>query len=267
MLLPLAALLIASFVLAPARLAATASTSDLVDRGQFLSALQSGFVEYWQTAVGDRPPSLERVVDYWFRYHVAKGVLAALVLVTLVALGFVIWRAYPRTTGSGLRRRTAAVAGGAVAGLALLAMVTVMANIQGAVAPFASMLPMVGERSGEPDAGQPLDPVARQLADSLTAGATRPAPLEAIVVEFSRYHAAMALVAAAAAVVLLGLGVLLWRKRSRTARSSPRTRRVLASFGALAAITAMLMLVLAAANAGTASDPAPALLAFLRGGW
>jgi hypothetical protein len=39
--------------------------------------------------------------DYWFRFHLVKGGIAALLLIVLVALGVVLWRTSLRANGSG----------------------------------------------------------------------------------------------------------------------------------------------------------------------
>jgi len=67
------------------------------------------------------------------------------------------------------------------------------------------------------------------------------------------------------AVALIGLSSLLWKRFARSA--DRRTRRVLGSFGVLAALFSLLLIVLAAGNTTVAADPAPALMAFFEGGW
>jgi hypothetical protein len=61
-------------------------------------------------------------------------------------------------------------------------------------------------------------------------------------------------IATIVAVGLVGVAVVLWRRSHRL-------------FAALFALVAVLVAVVAVANAGTAADPEPALRAFFDGGW
>ncbi|MEU4777283.1 hypothetical protein [Micromonospora sp. NPDC023633] len=268
MLVALAVALVAAFVVAPRTLAASGPDGGFVDKRDLTEALREAFVDYWSSGDRDFSPGLEGVVDYWFRYHVAKAVIAAILLIVLAALGVLLWKAFLRAGGLGAERRAAlASAGVLVTMLAVFTSATVMANVQGAVAPFASLLPMlaVGETDGE--LADTLDQVRQRLADSLSGGDQAPPALEVMISDFSRYHVAMAVVAAIVAVVLIGMSVVLWKRFARTGSSDRRTRRVLGSFGVLSALLSLVVIVVVVANTTTAADPAPALLAFFEGGW
>jgi hypothetical protein len=185
----------------------------------------------------------------------------------LVALAVLLWRAFLQTDGLATGSRTAlASAGTVVAPLALFALTVLMANIQGAVAPFASLLPLL--MGGTPDASLagPLAQARQQLAGShRTSGHTPPA-LDVMVSDFARYHAALAVVAAVVVVALLGLSVVFWRSFTRVSSADRRTRRVLGCFGVFSALSSLIVAVVMVANATTAADPAPALLALFNGG-
>ncbi|MEV8512840.1 hypothetical protein [Dactylosporangium sp. NPDC051484] len=92
-------------------------------------------------------------------------------------------------------------------------------------------------------------------------------PVQVMISDFSRYHVAMAVIAAIVAVVLIAMSVLLWKRFAATASSDRAARRVLGSFGVLAVLSSLLVIVVAVANTATAADAAPALLAFFDGGW
>ncbi|MFC0039663.1 hypothetical protein [Actinomadura rayongensis] len=249
----LAAALVVAFVVAPRWLAG----GEFGGQSDLAAALREAFTGYWDAGGRNLPPDLQRVVDYWFRYHVAKGLIAALLLVVLVALGRVIWTAFRRADGTG--RRTALAATGVSVGLlAAVALVAVLANVQGAAAPFSSLLPML---TGGHDAG--LAGALAQIRGQL-AGAPdgRTPPLDAMVGDFARYHLVMAVLAAVVAVVLLAVGVVLARAFARS-----RGRRGHGVAGGLAVLGAVAFAVVAVANTGTAAHPAPALLAFFQGGW
>jgi hypothetical protein len=264
----LGVVLVAAFVVAPRTLAASWSGGGFDDERDLTQALREAFVEYWRSGDRDFSPGLQRVVDYWFRYHVAKAVIAAMLLIVLVALGVLLWKAFLRAGGLGAGRRAAlASAGILVTMLALFSLAAVMANVQGAVAPFASLLPMLAVGATDGELADTLDQVRRRLADSQSADGRNPPALEVMISDFSRYHVALAVVAAIVAVVLIGVGVVLLKRFARTGSSDRRTRRVLGSFGVLSALVSLVVIVVVVANTTTAADPAPALSAFFDGGW
>ncbi len=57
------------------------------DQGELVETVRAAFVEYWSSGVQAFSPSLESAVDYWLRYHVAKAVIAVILLTVLLALG------------------------------------------------------------------------------------------------------------------------------------------------------------------------------------
>ncbi|WP_018504199.1 hypothetical protein [Parafrankia discariae] len=264
----LAAALVGAFVIAPGRLAADGASGDLADHHHFVEVLHSAFIEYWRSGDRDLSPDLARVVDYWFRYHVAKAVIAAVLLIVLVALTVLVWKAFLKAGGLGAVTRAALASAGALAAmLALLSLAAVMANIQGALAPFSSLTPMLTEGAADQEFATTLGQVRQRLADSSPSGARTPPAIDVMIADFSRYHAVMAVVAVIVAASLLGTSVLLWRRFARTASSDRRTRRVVGAFGLLSALLTLGLIVHAAANAATAADRGPALLNALKGGW
>ena len=257
-----AAVLAAAFVFAPPMLAATRSSGDISDEHHLIGAFHEAFVEYWRS--GDRTfsPRLAGVVDYWFRYHVAKAAIAALLLIVLVVLGVLLWKAFLRTVGA--RRRTALASSGAlVTMLALFSLTTVMANVQGAVAPFASLLPMLTEDATEAQLAGTLEQVRQRLTDD---DHTSPA-LQMMISDFARYHVAMVVIAAIVAVGFVALSVVLWKRFASTGASGRGSRRLPGSFGVLSVLWSLVVIVVALANTTTAADPTPALAAFFNGGW
>jgi hypothetical protein len=89
------------------------------------------------------------------------------------------------------------------------------------------------------------------------------AALDAMVDDFARYHTALAVIAAVVAAALVILSATFWRRYAKAVAG----RRVLAGFGVFSAVAALIVAVVVVANAGTATDPAPALLAFFNGGF
>jgi hypothetical protein len=268
MLVALVVVLATVFVVAPPRLAATGPATDLADERHLVAAFRTAIVGYWRSGDGDYPPDLQRVVDYWFRFHLIKGGIAALLLIVLGVLTVLLWRAFLRADGLGFGRRAALVSAGSAAPmLALGALVVVMANVQGAMAPFASLFPLL--IGGTPDArlAGPLAQARQQLAGShRTSGYTPPA-LDVMVSDFARYHVAMVVISACVVVALLSLSAMSWRGFARAGSADRRSRRVWLWFAVSSALWSLIVAVVLVANAGTAMDPAPALLALLNGGF
>jgi hypothetical protein len=260
-LVAVAGALVAAFFLAPSALAASGSDGGLADRHTFVEAVRKAFVGYWSSRDPSLSPDMARVVDYWFRYHVVKAVITAILLVVLIAIGLRLWKASRRAGGLAI-----AAAGVLVTPLAILALVTVMANVQGAAAPFTSLMPMLMGGSTQGRLADSLDQVRQRLRDSASAGGQTSPTLDVMLSDFSRYHAAMAVIAAFVAVVLIGMSVMLWRRFATTASSDRRMRYAFGSFGVVIALLSLAVIVVAVANAGTAADPAPAFAAFLGGG-
>jgi hypothetical protein len=65
----LGAALAAAFVVAPPRLVASGPYSDLAARGDLVVAFDTAMVGYWRSGDRDYPVALQRLVDYWVRFH------------------------------------------------------------------------------------------------------------------------------------------------------------------------------------------------------
>ncbi|MER5873212.1 hypothetical protein [Streptomyces sp. NPDC002044] len=268
LLFALAVALVPAFVLAPRPWAARLSGADFRDQRDLVESLSESFVGYWASGERAFTPGLERTVDYWLHYHVAKAVTAAALLTVLAALGVLLWRAFLRAGGRGAGTRAALATGGAaVTALALFSLATLMANIQGAAAPFASLLSLLPVRAPRGELADTLGHVRLLLAGHPDTGDGTPPALSVMTGDFSRYHAVMAAAATVVAAVLVAASAWAWKRRARTAPSDRRTRRVFTSFGLFPALLSPAVLLVAVANATTTAEPAPALLAFFEGGW
>ncbi|MFJ4896648.1 hypothetical protein [Streptomyces sp. NPDC088727] len=263
----LAAGLISAFVLAPGPVAGSMSGGGYGSRRDLDDRLSASFTDYWESGERGFPPGLRGLVDYWSRYHLVKAVTAALLLAVLVALGVLLRKAYLRAGGLTAGRRAAlASAGAAVTALTLFSLAMVMANVQGAVAPFSSLLSMLPLHAPHGVPAGTLEEIRRQLAAYPDGGQTPP-PVEVMVSDFGRYHAVLAVAATAVALSAAAISAVSWRRFAAAAASDRRTRRVLRSSGLLWALMAAAVAVIAVANTATTADPAPALLAFFEGGW
>jgi hypothetical protein len=145
-------------------------------------------------------------------------------------------------------------------------LVVVMANIQGAVAPFASLISMLPLGSPDKQFADTVGQVKQGLAEYPGAGGRTPPALEAMVSDYALYHATLVVLAAIVAVVLIGKSVGSWKRRARTGSSERRVRRTLGWASVLSALLALAVIVVLVANLGTAMNPAPALLAFFTSG-
>ncbi|MEV0431949.1 hypothetical protein [Nocardia sp. NPDC050413] len=250
-----AIVLAVAFVLAPPVVAGWLPGADFADEQALRAGFRSAFVTYWQAGQAELTPELQAAVDYWFGYHLVKAVVALLWSIVLVALGVMLWRSSLRTRRP--NRTMFAVAGVITTLVLAVAGVAVLANIQGAVTPFASLLPMAVDGAADASLTGVLTEVGQGL-DNYPGG---PAPLAVMVEDFARYHVAMAVLAAAASTGLLGLGVVLWRRRAGAAG------RVLGAYALAAVALGLLFAVVTVANVTTALDPAPGLAALMTGGW
>jgi hypothetical protein len=264
----LAAALGVAFAVAPAALAGSWSGVGVVDERHLVDALQAAFVGWWCSGVRDLPPDLQAVLDYGFGYHVVRGVIAAVLLVVLVALGVRLARAFVAGGRRKAGRQIALAASGvlvAVLGLFIVAAVT--ADVAGVVAPFAALFPLLLARatgSPSPHAQQLVKQGLLELRTGPRAGQAPPA-LQVMIGDYARYHQAMAVLAGAVAVVLLGTGVVMMMRGTRS--SERRARRVLGSFTAFSVLVSLVAVVVALVNTLAAHDPVSPFSALFGGGW
>jgi lysylphosphatidylglycerol synthetase-like protein (DUF2156 family) len=262
----LAAALAPAVFLAPHPLAANASEGGFGDQRTLVKAAGDAFVDYWNSGHRDFTPGMQRVVDYWFRFHLAKAAIAAILLIVLVALGVLLWKAFLRADclGSG-RRATLASAGVFVTMLALFSMVVVMANVQGVVAPFTSVLTLLPVGASHGRLAGTLDQVRQRLADHTRTGHQTPPVLDVMISDNVRYHEAVFVMAAILAVLFIGASVMLWKRFARTGSADRRTRRVLGMFGVSSALLSIVLIGLSVANVTVAAQPVEALVNFFNG--
>lgn len=245
------------------RILTSASAGRTFDSEDSLSTkARDVFVDYWASGDPGFPSELQTLSEYWVRYHVVKAVVAALVLASAVAFGWLLARRYIASTDLGRGRRLAFAGTGVVASfLAVFSVAAIVANIQGAVVPFSSLLSLLPV--GAPD-GQ-LAATMKEIELRLADGRWTPL-LESMIRDFGDYHSAMAVTASCAAVVIVGSSALTWTRFARTAASEHQTRRVLGWVGVVTTVVSLALVMIVVANAGTAADPAPALATFFGGG-
>ncbi|MFF0546659.1 hypothetical protein ACFYTF_27855 [Nocardia thailandica] len=259
--------LVVVFVVAPRVVAARLAGTGFAGDTEMRDALAVAFGAYWDAGGRALTPELAAVVDYWHWYHVVKAVVAAIQLVVLAVALARVWRAWARPAWA--RRAAAAplaATGLGATALAVLALTALAANVQGALAPLASLLPLLTDRPSAASAAV-LDQVRSRLDRVAEDGTPAPPALDALITDFARYHTVMVAVAVVAAAALLAVTALLWRRCARTDRGDRRARRLLAGYAVLTAVLTVGALIVAGANATTAAEPVPALSAFFDGGW
>ncbi len=251
----LAVLLAVGFVLAPRALTGTGPT-----HGHSLSAAASqAFTAYWQSGRRPYPPALADLVAYWRRYHLAKAGFAVSLTIALCWLAHILWRSLLQA--GRLRRATATAAvisASTVTALAFGSVLIVMATIQGALAPFSSLVSLLPVGHGDPALAESAAQIQRDLAQYQALPRT-PATLGAIIDDFQRYHAVLAAQAAILAVVLIGLSMLMWRRAPTAARAVPRAKPLLRLLATAFALLTVVVVIVGVANASTALNPDPAL--------
>ncbi|MFG1603542.1 hypothetical protein [Actinoplanes sp. NPDC049265] len=189
------------------------------------------FVTYWSTGGPGFPPSLQQLVDDQFRYHLARVSTALPLLAVLAALA------------ARLRRYRLPLAV-----LAFAAAVLLIADVQGAVSPFGTLLPNLATGP----TGTDVTAALTQVRDELAHGPASPA-LDVMLEQYVRWHVVKAALVALLAAALIALSVPAWRRH-----------RLLTL---LTAAPAAAALVVVAANVSTIADPGPPFLLLLQGSW
>ena len=230
-----------------------------------IAATSQAFTAYWRSGRRSYPSALAGLVAYWRRYHLVKAGFAVALTIALCWLAHILWRSLLRAGRLRPATTTAAVASGsAVTALAFGSVLVVMATIQGALAPFSSLVSLLpighGNRALTGSVGQ----IQHDLAEH-QAVPRAPAPLDAIVGDFQRYHAVLAAQAAILAVVLIGLSVLMWCRAPTAGRAVARTKTLLRLLATAFVLLTAIVLVVGAANVSTALNPVPALRLFFAG--
>ncbi|MFB8247252.1 tat (twin-arginine translocation) pathway signal sequence [Streptomyces sp. NPDC055952] len=253
----LAGVVLLSFFFVPDALARTSvSTANVSD------SFRRGFVVHWQSGSHDLPPQLETTVVFWYRFHLVKAGISALLLAVTVALGVALWRHFRQRPGGRSARRRHWLSCVMVGMLGLFALVALMANVQGATAPFASLLPMLTTGGADGELAATLTQVRHQANAQPSSGGS---PVFAYMVrEFAVYHAVLAAMSGVITCVLAGTSVMLW-KRSRV--SGGQLKRSSATGAAVSALLAAGALVIALSNAANAANSPQALAHFFAGSW
>lgn len=252
-----AACVLGMFVLPPRLAGATDA-----QREHLSTTTSDALLAYWHSGERGFPPQLQSLLDYWVRFHVVKAGLSLVTAVLAVWLTTQLWTRFARAERPRWAGRIVCVGGAvaatAVSGFAILAM---MANIQGALAPLSSLLSVpsfgTGERLHSPGAK-----IARQLDPY--APATASPTLRRMVDDFAYYHQILAVVAGVLALTAVAAAAMLV-VRLRARPSTRAVKLILRSYLAVLILTALAGGILCFANITVAHDAAHALLTLVRG--
>lgn len=252
------AVLLAAFFVVPGSL-----SHQGVDTGNLSASFRSGMVGYWESGSQDFPRQLEATVAFWFRFHLVKAGVSALLLAATVALGVALWRQWRRPAVDRPSRVLLAPPALLATLLGPFALVALVANVQGATAPFASLLPLLTNGGADGELATTLAQIRQQLADH-PAGPHTPA-LTAMVSDLALYHAVLAAMAALVTVALAAIAVAQWRQHRTT--PDARSRRALKLGITTSVLLSGVVLVVAFANTTTATHSPEALAGLFNGGW
>lgn len=251
----LTVLLAAGFVLAPTALTSAGPTHE----HSLSAAASQAFNAYWQSGRRSYPSALADLVAYWRRYHLVKAGFAVALTIAFCWLAHILWRSLLRAGRLPPATTTAAVVSGSAAtALAFGSVLVVMATIQGALAPFSSLVSLLPVGHGDPALTASAGQIQHDLAEHHAVFRT-PATLDAIIDDFQGYHAVLAAQVAILAVVLIGLSVLMWRRAPTAGRAVPRAKALLRLLATAFTLLTVIVLVVGAANVSTALNPDPAL--------
>lgn len=252
-LLALVVILLIAIVVAPGVVAEQVGRSAAPDIANLPDVVARGFADWVASGAAAPGATLSPAVDFWRVFHGVKAVLAIGLLAVLVVLNYRILLAYWTSDVHGRRLSMLGGAGSAV--LTGLAIVLVIANVQGTVAPLSSVLSFLPTT--------PRSPAAATVRDQLADGSSTPVTT-ALIDDFRLYHAAVVVCAVLVGIGLIGAAALI---RVRWSRLPPARRRrgqlVLAELPP--AVFAVFVGVVLAANLSTVLDTEPALAAFLDG--
>lgn len=252
-----AVLLTPAVLLVPAGFAALRGYSG---EAELVAAAESAFVRADVSGPVARSAALADLTAVWQEFHLVKAGVAGLLVLALVGLGSRVLRRM-EAAGAGRRRWLLLTAHAGVVVWLLWALTVLLANLQGTVAPFASVASLLpgGRATGE------LGGVLDRLAASVEAGAPSAGGGVAgeLLGDFTLYHAVFALLAAMTGVVLTAVALrsLRWRLRG-PGRARPSGWSVQTT---LFGVAGGVFLLLAVANTSTWLRPVPALVASLGG--
>ncbi len=227
-----------------------------------VTASESAFVRADLSGPVADSEALAELTAVWREFHLLKAVLAGLLVLVLIGLASRVRRG-AQVAGPGRRRWSVPAAYGGVVVWLLGALTVLLANVQGAIAPFASVASLLPSGRGTGRLGGVLG----DLRGAVEAGTPSAAGGVAsdLLGDFTLYHAVFAVLAGLTGAVLMALaGRAVWR-RWRLPGPGRDRRPTWPLQAALYGAAGGFFLLVAMANASTWAHPVPALVASLGG--
>lgn len=255
-LIALIVLLTIAIAFLPGTLARVSAGATPLTTGTLAVTLGDAFSHWWSTGEAALTSEMQQVVQFWQVFHIVKATVAAGLLAVVLLAGAQLLQAY---SGAVRRSRRAMIIFVGILGAAWVPviLVTLLANIQGAIAPLSSvmgLLPM----------GAPSEAVL-QVREQFANGTTTPV-LTVLVEDFRSYHAAMVGCSAIAAMVVILTIAVAGFRRSWLPREDTGLRRILAGLITALSFLGIFLVLIAILNMSTVEETAPALAAFFNGG-
>ena len=257
LLLAAGAALVAVFELAPRVL--LRPTFGAYSDAKLRDALGRALVEYWRSGTPAFPASLTTLVDYWFQWHAIKVAISSLSVIVFALLATALWQRYLRT-----QAWYAAVAIAATVSTVAATGVLVL-NIQATAVPLVALLGLLPGRTADGKLAQVLSQMREGLTKSTSPHASSPA-LTVLLGEVERYVWVMVAISATLMVATVLASVLFWKRRIAADPSATRVRFMHSTLGVITALTACLLLLVTAAYAFSALEPAAWLLSIIGAG-
>jgi hypothetical protein len=257
LLLAAGAVLVAAFEPAPRVL--LRPTFGAYSEAKLQDAVGRALVEYWRTGSPAFPARLRTLVDYWFQWHAIKVAISALSVIVLALLATALWRRYLQT-----RRWYAAVATAATVST-VAATGVLMLNIQATAVPLVALLGLLPGRTADGNLAQVLSQMREGLTKSTSPHAGSPA-LTVLLGDVERYYWVMVAISATLMVATGLASAHFWKRRIAADPSTTRVRFMHSTLGVITALTACLLLLVTAASALSALEPADSLLGVIGAG-
>jgi hypothetical protein len=257
LLLAAAAALAAVFELAPRVL--LWPTFGAYSDAKLHDALGHALVEYWRSGTRALPAHLTSLVDYWFQWHAIKVVNSALLAIVLALLSTGLWQKYLRG-----RRWYAAVATAATV-LTVFVIWVLSVNIQVTALPLIPLLGVLPGRTADGNLAQVLSEMREGLTKSTSPHAGSPA-LTVLLGEVERYYWVTAAIYATLMVATGLASAYFWKRRITGDPSATRVKFMHSTLGVITALTACVLLLMAAASALSALEPAASLRGIIGAG-
>lgn len=222
-------------------------------------ALGRALVEYWRRGTPAFPAGLTTLVDYWFQWHAIKVAISSLSVIVFALLATALWQRYLRTQAWYAALATAATVS-TVAATGVLVL-----NIQATAVPLVALLGLLPGRTADGELAQVLSQMREGLTRSTSPHPGSPA-LTVLLGEVERYLWVMVMLSVTLMVATVLASVLFWKRRIAADLSDPRVRFMHSTLGVITALTACLLLLVTAAYAFSAVEPAAWLLGTIGAG-